>query len=96
MTHSISISRRTLLGLAGLALAGTALPAFAQVDKPVRIILPISAGSGVDVIARSASPALTKTLGQPVVIENLPGAGGITGAAAVPMDRRSGCSRTTT
>ena len=83
MTHSTSISRRTLLGLAASALAGTALPAFAQADKPVRIILPISAGSGVDVIARSASPALTKTLGQPVVIENLPGAGGITGAAAV-------------
>ncbi|MBO9648238.1 MAG: tripartite tricarboxylate transporter substrate binding protein [Variovorax sp.] len=83
MTPSISISRRTLLGLAASAAAGAALPAFAQPEKPVRIILPISAGSGVDVIARSASPALTKTLGQPVVIENLPGAGGITGAAAV-------------
>ncbi|WP_441614275.1 tripartite tricarboxylate transporter substrate binding protein [Cupriavidus sp. RAF12] len=51
--------------------------------KPVRLILPISAGSGVDAIARAAGPALGKAFGQPVVIENLPGAGGITGAAAV-------------
>lgn len=61
----------------------SALPARAQSGKPVRLILPISAGSGVDAIARTAGPALGKALGQPVVIENLPGAGGITGAAAV-------------
>lgn len=61
----------------------TALPVLAQGGKPVRLILPISAGSGVDAIARTAGPALGKALGQPVVIENLPGAGGITGAAAV-------------
>ena len=61
----------------------SALPALAQSSKPVRLILPISAGSGVDAITRTAGPALGKALGQPVVIENLPGAGGITGAAAV-------------
>ena len=58
--------------------------AFAQaVDRPVRVILPISAGSGVDGIARAAAPALGKALGQPVVIDNLPGAGGLTGASAL-------------
>lgn len=61
----------------------SALPALAQSGKPVRLILPISAGSGVDAIARTAGPALGRALGQPVVIENLPGAGGINGAAAV-------------
>jgi tripartite-type tricarboxylate transporter receptor subunit TctC len=79
-------NRRALLGL-GLgasALALGAFPALAQgSDKPIRIVLPISAGSGVDTIARAAAPALTKSFGQPVVIENLPGAGGITGAAVV-------------
>lgn len=80
---SAVISRRTLLGLGASALAATALPALAESDKPVRIILPISAGSGVDVIARAAAPALGKSFGQPVVIENLPGAGGITGASVV-------------
>jgi tripartite-type tricarboxylate transporter receptor subunit TctC len=66
------------------------VPTFAQApaasppsDRPVRVILPISAGSGVDGIARAASQALGKALGQPVVIDNLPGAGGLTGASAL-------------
>lgn len=49
----------------------------------VRMILPVSAGSGVDTIARAAAPALSKALGAQVVIENLPGAGGVTGTAAI-------------
>ncbi|CAG2153740.1 Bug family tripartite tricarboxylate transporter substrate binding protein [Cupriavidus numazuensis] len=78
--------RRAVLRLIIAATATASLsgmPAVAQSAKPVRLILPISAGSGVDTIARAAGPALGKALGQPVVIENLPGAGGITGAAAV-------------
>lgn len=73
---------RAVAAATGLLLCA-ALPALAQGGKPVRLILPISAGSGVDAIARTAGPALGKAMGQPVVIENLPGAGGITGAAAV-------------
>ena len=81
---SLSISRRRAFAFGGAALAALALPALAQTgDKPIRIVLPIGAGSGVDTIARAAQPSLGKTLGQPVVIDNLPGAGGITGAAAV-------------
>jgi len=49
----------------------------------VRMILPVSAGSGVDTIARATAPALSKALGAQVVIENLPGAGGVTGTAAI-------------
>jgi tripartite-type tricarboxylate transporter receptor subunit TctC len=49
----------------------------------VRMILPVSAGSGVDTIARAVAPALSKTIGAHVVIENLPGAGGVTGTAAI-------------
>jgi len=53
-------------------------------DKPLRIILPVGAGSGVDTIVRAVGPALSKALGgQPVMIENLPGAGGITGTASL-------------
>jgi tripartite-type tricarboxylate transporter receptor subunit TctC len=79
------LTRRTMLGFGASAMAAAALPAFAQPasDRPVRMVLPISAGSGVDAIARASSAALGKALGQPVVIENLPGAGGITGASAV-------------
>ena len=55
----------------------------AQSDKPLKIILANGAGSGVDTIVRTAQPALSKALGQPVVIENQAGAGGITGASMV-------------
>ena len=51
---------------------------------PLRVLLPVGPGSGVDVIVRSAQTALSKALGdQPVVIENIPGAGGITGTSAL-------------
>jgi tripartite-type tricarboxylate transporter receptor subunit TctC len=67
-----------------LCAAAHMAPAAAQGPaRPVRLVLPISAGSGVDAIARAAAPALGKTMAQPVVIENLPGAGGITGASVV-------------
>lgn len=76
----------TRRGAVFLITAAFTLPTFAQTatsERPLRVILPISAGSGVDGIARAASQALGKALGQPVVIDNLPGAGGITGAAAL-------------
>ena len=72
--------RQTLLALAALGYAHGAL---AQSDKPVRFILPVSAGSGVDGIIRAASSQLAKALGQGVVIENQPGAGGVVGTAAM-------------
>jgi tripartite-type tricarboxylate transporter receptor subunit TctC len=67
--------------LSAVLLAGGA-GAHAQ-GKPMRMILPVGAGSGVDTIARAANATLAKALGQSVVIENLPGAGGITGTAAI-------------
>lgn len=74
-------TRRSLLALAATALAATfAGQNAAHATPPLRIILPVSAGSGVDANVRTAQVALSKALdGQPVVIENLPGAGGITG-----------------
>ncbi|WGT64932.1 Bug family tripartite tricarboxylate transporter substrate binding protein [Variovorax paradoxus] len=78
------MTRRAVLGFGASAAVLAACPALAQgSDKPIRFILPISAGSGVDAIARAASVALGKAFGQPVVIENLPGAGGITGTSVV-------------
>lgn len=78
------LSRRAALGLAANACALAALPAWAQSDRALRVILPIGAGSGVDTIVRAALPSLIKVLGgQAVMIDNLPGAGGITGASAL-------------
>lgn len=66
------------------ALAFTCASALAQDRPPLRTILPIGAGSGVDAIVRAVQPSLSKALGgQPIVIENLPGAGGITGTQTI-------------
>ncbi|RUP35313.1 MAG: tripartite tricarboxylate transporter substrate binding protein [Curvibacter sp.] len=70
---------------AALALGATLMlvaPVWAD-TPPMRVILPVGPGSGVDTIVRSAQVALAKALNQPVVIENLPGAGGITGTSAL-------------
>lgn len=81
---STSIARRRLIGLAVAFACCACAPAIADTSAPLRVILPIGAGSGVDVIVRSAQNALSRALGgQPVVIENLPGAGGITGTQAL-------------
>src|SRR3954471_4627832 len=60
-------------------------PAQAQTfpDKPIKIIVPSAAGGPTDVPARLASQILQPRLGQPIVIENRPGAGGAIGAKAV-------------
>lgn len=81
ISRQSAILRRSVLAFGAAAVTfGFATAAIAQNSTPLRVILPISAGSGVDVIMRSAQAALSKALGgQPVVIENLPGAGGITG-----------------
>lgn len=75
----VNIIRASLI--AAFALAGIA--AFAQSDKTIKFILPVGAGSGVDTITRAAQPALIKALGQTIVVDNQPGAGGITGTAAM-------------
>jgi tripartite-type tricarboxylate transporter receptor subunit TctC len=68
-----------------LALAITASGASAQnyPDKPIRIIVPAASGGPTDVPARLASQILQPKFGQPVVVENRPGAGGALGARAV-------------
>lgn len=81
-----SLRRRTVaVGLPALAglVAGAALPAWAQSDRPLRIVLPNATGSGVDAITRAAQQALSKALGRPIVVDNQPGAGGILGLQTI-------------
>lgn len=82
------LTRRQALAWGAAAVAPTL--AHAQGDKPLRIILPLSAGSGADGAIRAIQASLAKALGQPVVIENLPGAGGITGTTQLVRAPKDG------
>ena len=73
-------------GLLAAALALAAAPALAQgsyPNKPIRMVVPFAAGGGTDVLARVIGEKLSAGLGQPVVIDNKPGAAGIIGTDAV-------------
>ncbi|MBP0492323.1 Bug family tripartite tricarboxylate transporter substrate binding protein [Pararoseomonas indoligenes] len=86
MPHAIA--RRRLAALAALpflprvALAQTS-PQAPQPDGPVTIIVPYTAGTGPDILARLASPWLQPRIGQPVVVDNRAGASGLIGTQAV-------------
>jgi tripartite-type tricarboxylate transporter receptor subunit TctC len=69
---------------ASLAVTLVCAAAHAQYPaKPVRVVVPSSAGGGTDIIARIVSPKLTERLGQQIVIENRPGAGTMIGGEVV-------------
>src|SRR5574341_1612295 len=75
--------------LLAAAAAGAAFAQSGYPGKPVRMIVPSSAGGGTDIVARIIAPELTKRLGQQVVVDNRPGAGtmiGIEVAAKSPPD----------
>ncbi|KAA2213399.1 Bug family tripartite tricarboxylate transporter substrate binding protein [Teichococcus oryzae] len=82
---TLSPSRRTLLG--GLFAATLSpLPLRAQdgwPSRPIRLIVPFGAGTSTDIVARLLVPRMSQSLGQPIVVENRPGAGGVVGSDAV-------------
>ena len=83
----MKLTRRYALQLVGTALAVPALPHSARAQawptRPIRAVIPFTAGSTIDVIGRIVLDPLSAQLGQPIVIENRGGAGGSIGAAMV-------------
>jgi tripartite-type tricarboxylate transporter receptor subunit TctC len=86
----IPLSRRhALAALAGVALAGAAL-AQGLPARPLRIVVGYPAGQTVDIVARNFAAALTKETGQPVIVDNRPGANGSLGAQEVKKSAPDG------
>ena len=89
MTSNFKQNRR--LSLTASALAAIVLvanPVLAQTaapfpSKPIRVIVPFAAGGGTDVLARVLGEKMGASLGQPIVVDNKPGAGGIIGTDAM-------------
>ena len=81
--------RSAILGLGLLALMGAAA-AQGYPNRPVRWIIPYAAGGGSDALARMLVPALSRELGQPVVIENKPGAASAIAAVEVARSAPDG------
>ena len=76
--------RRTVPFAAAALLALGAAPAIAAYpDKPIRIVVTFAAGGASDIVARIISEPLAKALGQPVIVDNKPGAGGTLGGLDV-------------
>lgn len=95
MRDSTSIPRRRLiLGMAG-ALAALALPITGTAQtawptKPIKIIVPFTPGTGIDVLARTLGQKLSERLGQPIVVDNKPGASGNIGTGSVATSAPDG------
>jgi len=73
-------------------LLGVAMPASPQYypSKPIRFVVPFPAGGPLDIVARSIGQELTKSWGQPVIVDNRPGAGGNIGADFVAKSAADG------
>ena len=86
------MNRRIPLAAVIAAAMLAALPAQAQQypNKPIRIVVPYAAGGTSDILARQIGPKLTDAWGQPVVVENKPGANGNVGAEFVSKSAPDG------
>lgn len=81
--------KRFILCAVGLLAVGSVL-AQGYPSKPIKFLVPFTAGSGTDLIARTVGDAMSKSMGQPILIENKPGAGGTIAAGQVAKGEADG------
>jgi tripartite-type tricarboxylate transporter receptor subunit TctC len=87
---SIRQAAASMLGTLCLAAALTASAQMPASDRPIRMIVPLAAGSTVDAVARSLAPGFGRATGHPIVVENVVGAGGIPGTALIVKAAKDG------
>lgn len=79
-----SLMRSALVMLTALGVVGAAsAQESGYPQKPIKLVVPSSAGSGQDLLARRLAERLSKVLGQTMIVDNQPGAGGVIGAEAL-------------
>ncbi|MBR0657222.1 Bug family tripartite tricarboxylate transporter substrate binding protein [Plastoroseomonas arctica] len=83
MTNATLSRRAALAGIAATSLARPALSQAAFPSRPIRMIIPWAAGGTTDVQMRAICEATSRRIGQPVIADNRPGAGGTLGPAAL-------------
>jgi tripartite-type tricarboxylate transporter receptor subunit TctC len=77
------MDRRSLIGLATSLLAAPALAQSPYPNRPIRMVVPLPPGGATDIWARLVAEPMSAQLGQPIMIENRAGAGGLVGTEAV-------------
>src|SRR6476661_10905166 len=84
--------RPTLRFVAALALGAAAFALHAQdfPNRPIKLVVPQAPGSGADVVSRMLADSMTKQLGQPVVVDNRPGANGLIASQLVAKEAPDG------
>ena len=82
--------KRLISTFALMVAASAAIGQAPYPSKPIHFIVPFTAGSGTDIIARTVGDTMSKGLGQPIIIENKPGAGGTIAAAQVARGEADG------
>ena len=86
---SRSLPRRSVLAL-GLSLTLAAAHADTFPSKPIRLVVPFAPGGTTDIVARTIADPLARALGQPVVVENKAGGGGVVGATEIARSAPDG------
>ena len=84
LTHAVALS------VSAMALLGTPVAAQTFPSKPIRIVVPFGAGGIADLTARTVAQKMSESLGQSVIIENKPGAGGVVAGDMVAKSEPDG------